>query len=315
MQRLIFFYCMLITSVANEVTVPELELRARIIRDVTNQCIHDLEDRLAELELLTVESTAPEKPYLILASYDRTLENAKDKVESIKAYNPSTSDLREFITSTTKVVADIGGLVRSLVRVFPGGLDTLNKHSDLLAYQRMWLVDIGVALLDLAMDMDALKTPRDINMELDMLFARLQRAFGQLTIFVEGARGIAKTDDAGTQLLFGQVDALCSQVSKRFATIDASAWQSMTTKKRREAIEFFHDFMRQAMRVSSSTMQSPASEIQVPTFLDLQDEHKKVMTTLNLVRERLELMTPKKQNHIEELIKYVEDNRKDTVSI
>ena len=144
MNKYIPIFCtLLLVSKASPVTQSNLEFRARIIRDVVEECTDQLEERILALELLTVDSTAPEKPFLERAGYDRIISAAKRTMERLKAYNPSTSDLQEFNSLTDEQIRQATMTLRLMFLELPGGLETLEKERDLIAIQRTAWMDVG----------------------------------------------------------------------------------------------------------------------------------------------------------------------------
>ena len=307
---------MLLAATASTMTNEDMKFRARIIRDVLEECIDQLEERFTELRLLTVDSTAPEHLYMIHTNYDRALADSIEKMKEFKAYSASTDDMAEFLVKTSTVVTQIRDLLRSLIVAFPGGLETLNKHSDLLAHQRMWSVDLEVALFDLAMDMDRLAVPRDAEKDLKWIHEKLHTAFEQMGDFIRTARALGGVKVQEHTASFEQIDFLLSQITAGFTAMgEGSSWQSLPQKRRREGLEFLQKSLMTGMMTFSHLIANPDFELNVADMLDLQDQHVKIVVALNLVKERLDQLTPKSRNHIEELIRYLEDYHKDQFQV
>lgn len=311
MKRFIIYLTFLLTIGASKVTRSDLESRAGIIYDMAWKCINQLEERLEELELLTLDSTAPEKRLMVSAKYDTVLAAAKARMVSIKALSPPTSDLLDFIARTGKMASQIRELLKSLILSFPSGIETSSKHTDLLAFQNMWLVDLDAGLADLGIDLARLSEPQDSALELDWALRRLDKAYKQMCSFIGLSRVYLLANDQYIESLNSEVDDLLRRIARALHTLRTDT--DMTLASRRERLDYIQTTMRNTMLIVGGVLESPAIGLRAAVAYQLVDQQLPVLVTLNLVRARLAQMEPKYPNHIEDLIKYVEEHRKNNM--
>ena len=317
MINIIFIFCTLYSVTrATEVAQADLELRARVIRDVAEHCIDQLEERILALELLSVDSTSTENRFIVEAGYHKDIAAGKVSLSEIKAYNPSNSDLNLFSSQTMELVSQSRALVRSLLERCPSDTPILGKECHLLDALRVSWVDLEVATRDLEWDLKYMNHPERTASILDAMLEQLVTAYEQVVQYVETVRGLDEVRNSDKADKFVQIDEFLPELWHYFTRLRSeTVWPQMPVEARFNGVDSLHTALRQSMINFAKDVAVAEIKLAAVDTLASQDQQLSIMASLNLVRERLRQMTPVSPNHIADLIQYVEDYQREAIPI
>ena len=316
-KYILIVFALIMRSEGSLLTQSDLELRARIIRDVVEGCTDQLEERILALELLCVDSTAPEKPILEQAGYDRIISAAKRTMERLKAYSPSTSDLSEFESVTDNQIHQAAMTLRLMFAELPDGIETLLKERDLIISQRVEWLNLGRSIAELKLDREEMRKLRGPDENLKSYVEHFIHMLETFPVIVEELRGPGDVNGEKYPLQFDSLDELTAQASRALNRVrKVCTWSGMSQESRVEYLTNLHGLVKKGSLIVGKLIADPEfGGLTKETMVQVQEAHLRIAGFLDFLEDRLDQMKPKRRDYIEDLIKYVASYHKDAINV